>query len=43
MTTTEQPLLPETAAERPSRYDTWRARVAGDPRLHEAALKVLNP
>ncbi len=33
MTTTEQPLLPETAAERPSRYDAWRARVAGDPRL----------
>ena len=33
MTTTEQPLLPETAIERPPRYDAWRARVAGDPRL----------
>ena len=30
MTTTELPLLP---AQRPSRYDRWRLRVAADPRL----------
>lgn len=30
MTTTDQPLLP---TERPSRYDLWRTRLAGDPRL----------
>lgn len=33
MTTTEVPLLPATSDGRPSRYDAWRARVAGDPRL----------
>lgn len=30
MTTTAPPLLP---ADRPSRYDLWRARIAGEPRL----------
>ena len=33
MTTTEVPLLPATSDGRPSRYDAWRTRVAGDPRL----------
>lgn len=33
MTPTEVPLLPATSDGRPSRYDAWRTRVAGDPRL----------